>query len=95
MGFHKLEQAQLLAQDIEKSVAGLVETHSANGSDRKSDDELRKMLTDMFVDNARLRMHVNSVIRCALNTYIKSDNEDEEEEETPLRKTVLSRFLER
>lgn len=52
------------------------------------------MLTDIFIDNARLRMQVNTVIRCALNTYVKSDNDDDEEE-TPLRKTVLSRFLER
>ncbi|KAK0595126.1 hypothetical protein LWI29_003825 [Acer saccharum] len=90
-----LAEAQLLAQDIEKSMAGLDETHSMNDKDQRSDDELRKMLTHIFVDNARLRMHVNSVIRCALNTCVKSDEEDEEEEETPFRKTVLSKFLER
>ncbi|KAL5825221.1 hypothetical protein ACOSQ3_021284 [Xanthoceras sorbifolium] len=90
-----LAEAQLLAQDIEKSMAGLDETHSMNGKDQRSDDELRKMLTDIFIDNARVRMHVNSVIRCALNTYAKSDKDDDEEEETPLRKTVLSKFLER
>ncbi|KAK4837071.1 hypothetical protein QYF36_002594 [Acer negundo] len=90
-----LAEAQLLAQDIEKSMAGLDETHSMNGKDQRSDDELRKMLTHIFVDNARQRMHVNSVIRCALKTYVKSDEEDEEEEETPFRKTVLSKFLER
>ncbi|KAK1575435.1 hypothetical protein Q3G72_005456 [Acer saccharum] len=90
-----LAEAQLLAQDIEKSMAGLGETHSMNDKDQRSDDELRKMLTHIFVDNARLRMHVNSVIRCALNTCVKSDEEDEEEEETPFRKTVLSKFLER
>lgn len=72
-------------------------------SDKRIDDELRKMLTDMFVDNARLRKQVNSVVRCALNTYVKTDEDDdddgdneeevEEEEETHLRKTVLSKFL--
>lgn len=61
------------------------------GSD-KGADELRKMVTDIFVDNARLRKQVNSVIRCALNTYVKSD-EDDDDEETPFRKTVLSKFL--
>ncbi|KAJ0076163.1 hypothetical protein Patl1_34565 [Pistacia atlantica] len=86
--------AQLLAQDIEKSMAKLEETRTTNGSDQRSDDVLRKMVTDIFIDNARLRMQVNTVIRCALNMYVKSD-EDEEEEETPLRKTVLSRFLQR
>lgn len=71
------------------------ETQSVNGSNkRNADDELRKMLTDVFVDNARLRKQVNSVIRCALNTYVQSEKE-EEDEEVPLRKTVLSKFLER
>lgn len=75
-------------------MTGLDKTCNANGSDRRSDDELRQMLTDIFIDNARLRMQVNTVIRCALNTHVKSDNDDSKEE-TPLRKTVLSRFLDR
>ena len=62
-------------------------------SDKRSDDELRKMLTDIFVDNARLRKQVNSVIRCALNTYVKSDDDDDVDDEVRLRKTVLSKFL--
>lgn len=84
-------QAQLLAQDVENSVAGSDESLDVKGSD-KGADELRKMVTDIFVDNARLRKQVNSVIRCALNTYVKSD-EDDDDEETPFRKTVLSKFL--
>lgn len=80
-----LAEAQLLAQDVENSV---------NESEKRSEDELRKMVTDIFVDNARLRKQVNSVIRCALNTYVNSAHEnDDEDEETPLRKTVLSKFL--
>lgn len=92
--FHKYKQAQLLAQDVENSVAILDETCDANASDRV-EDELRKLLTEVFVDNARLRMQVNSVIRCALNAHLKSDKDDDVEEENPLRKTVLSKFLER
>ncbi|WCJ40524.1 Phox (PX) domain-containing protein [Euphorbia peplus] len=88
-----LAEAQLLAQDVENSVAGRDESHGSSGSAR-TDDELRKLLTEVFVDNARMRMQVNSVIRCALNANVKSEKEDEEEE-TPLRKTVLSKFLER
>lgn len=90
----KLEQAQLLAQDVENTVMAADETYNVNGNDRKADDELRKMLTDQFVDNARLRMQVNSVIRCALYTNIKAE-EDDEDGDTHLRKTVLSKFLER
>jgi len=92
----KLEQAQLLAQDVENAVVAVDETRSINGSSdkRTNDDELRKMVTDIFVDNATLRMQVNSVIRCALNTSVKSEKDDEDEE-VPLRKNVLIKFLER
>lgn len=87
----KLEQAQLLAQDVENAVVAVDETRSHK---RTNDDELRKMVTDIFVDNATLRMQVNSVIRCALNTSVKSEKDDEDEE-VPLRKNVLIKFLER
>lgn len=93
--FTKLEQAQLLAQDVENAVIAVDEAHDIKGGDRMADDELRKMLTDQFVDNARLRMQVNSVIRCALNANIKDENDDEDEEDSHLRKNVFSKFLER
>ncbi|MBA0599370.1 hypothetical protein Gorai_005591, partial [Gossypium raimondii] len=92
-----LAEAQLLAQDVENSVVRSEESHKMKDGDKRIDDELRKMLTDMFVDNARLRKQVNSVVRCALNAYVKTDEDDddddseeeevEEEEETHLRKT--------
>ncbi|TYI05374.1 hypothetical protein ES332_A10G083600v1 [Gossypium tomentosum] len=99
-----LAEAQLLAQDVENSVVRSEESHKMKYGDKRIDDELRKMLTDMFVDNARLRKQVNSVVRCALNAYVKTDEDDdddddseeeevEEEEETHLRKTVLSKFV--
>nr|XP_023904526.1 PX domain-containing protein EREX isoform X2 [Quercus suber] len=93
-----LAEAQLLAQDVENAVAALDETRSVNGNDKRTtDDELRIMLADVFVDNATLRKQVNSVIRCALNTNLKSekDDDDDDDEEVPIRKTVLSKFLER
>lgn len=95
--FTKLEQAQLLAQDVENAVMAVDEAHNISGGDRTADDELRKMLTDQFVDNARLRMQVNSVIRCALNANIKAEEEEDDDDggDTYLRKTVLSKFLER
>ncbi|RVW92042.1 PX domain-containing protein EREX [Vitis vinifera] len=90
-----LAEAQLLAQDVENALVAEGRSQSSNNGDtRTKDDELRKMLTDIFIDNATLRMQVNSVIRCALNNPDKSE-QDEEEEEAPLRKTVLSKFLER
>ena len=90
-----MEQAQLLAQDVENAVIAADDAQDIKGGDRMADDELRKMLTDQFVDNARLRMQVNSVIRCALNANITDENDDDDEEDSHLRKTVLSKFLER
>lgn len=60
-----------------------------------TDDELRKMLANIFVDNASLRKQINSVMRCALMANIKSEEDGSEEEETHLQKTVLSKFLKR
>ncbi|KAJ8774089.1 hypothetical protein K2173_009520 [Erythroxylum novogranatense] len=88
-----LAEAQLLAQDVENSLHKSDETRNNNGNDGAYDDP-RKMLTEIFIDNARLRMQVNSVIRYTLSTIAKSDKE-EEEEEGPFRNTVLSKFLER
>ncbi|XP_030457607.1 PX domain-containing protein EREX [Syzygium oleosum] len=89
-----LAEAQLLAQDVENAVVKVDEIRNANdGNGRTSDDELRKMLTDMFIDNATLRKQANSVIRCALNMYVQAEEKDEDDEEVPLRKTVLSKFL--
>lgn len=80
-----LAEAQLVAQDIENSVASAKKT---------SEDELRKMLTDIFVDNATLRKQINSAIRCALTGRPNdSDKDGKEEEEATPRKTVLSNFL--
>ncbi|XP_024021869.1 PX domain-containing protein EREX isoform X2 [Morus notabilis] len=94
-----LAEAQLLAQDIANAVTVGDESrsnHMNGGESRKSDDELRKMVSDILVDNATLRKQINSVIRCSLKTSAKTGVEDDEDEEdTSLRKTVLGKFLER
>lgn len=101
-----LVQAQLLARNDEEACIDDddAQTSEFSGSGIASngdnpmraddnDDEMRNILTDMFIDNARLRKQVNSVIRCALNTVIKPERE--ESNEVSSRKTVLNRFLER
>ncbi|KAF8393159.1 hypothetical protein HHK36_021400 [Tetracentron sinense] len=89
-----LAEAQLLAQDEEDAVAAAGRTHNINGADLKiTDDEMRKVLTDIFNDNAQLRKQVNSVIRCALKMAIKS--EEEGGEEVPSTKTAQNKFIER
>ncbi|KAK1316589.1 hypothetical protein QJS10_CPA05g01375 [Acorus calamus] len=83
-----IAEAQLLTQDDESGPSAI------NGDGRTGDDdEIRRMLTEVLIDNARLRKQVNSIIRCALTKVSKS--EKEELDETPSRKTVLNKFLER
>lgn len=56
---------------------------------RTAVDELRKQLADVYVDNAKLRKQMNSVIRYALQTVSKSEDN---EEESPSTKTALTKF---
>lgn len=73
-------QAQLLAgfdesaaaQDIDKSLSIDTET-------RIMEDELRKILANIFVENAKLRKQVNSAMLRALQKDVKT-NEDVNEE---------------
>ncbi|XP_042497996.1 PX domain-containing protein EREL1-like isoform X2 [Macadamia integrifolia] len=92
-------EAQLLAQDDENPVASANKDHNMKGNDLGTkDDQVRKMLTDIFIDNAKLRKHVNSVIRCALKTAVMPEIDEEEEPSEPSepsRNTVLNKFLER
>lgn len=91
-----LAEAQLLAQEDETLVTSANRSYSRNGSEqRMTDDDIRKMLTDIFIDNARLRKEVNSVLRCALTTAAKSEKDEEDTPATPSRKTVLNKFLDR
>ncbi|XP_049367517.1 PX domain-containing protein EREL1-like isoform X1 [Solanum verrucosum] len=82
-----LAEAQLLAPDVETTIAG----RNLDGEySRTAVDELRKQLADVYVDNAKLRKQMNSVIRYALQTAGRSkDNE----EECPSTKTALTKSL--
>ncbi|XP_059638523.1 PX domain-containing protein EREL1-like isoform X2 [Cornus florida] len=86
-----LAEAQNLAQDDGNAVYAVDNGNGDIDDDRRTmHDELRKMLTDIFIDNARLRKQVNSLIRCAL----KLDNSsDEKDVEAPSLKIVLNNFL--
>ncbi|KAL5974253.1 hypothetical protein ACLOJK_030917 [Asimina triloba] len=85
-----LAEAQLLAQDDESSAAAgdrMQVNTNANGDDpRVKDDEIRKMLADTLIDNARLHKQVNSIVRFALNKVVNPEKEDSEE--APSRKTT-------
>ncbi|XP_016477209.1 PX domain-containing protein EREL2 isoform X2 [Nicotiana tabacum] len=83
-----LAEAQLLAEDVETTIAS---RNLDGGYSRTAVDELRKQLADVYVDNAKLRKQMNSVIRYALQT---SNRLEENEEESLPTKTALTKFLE-
>ncbi|XP_027167452.1 PX domain-containing protein EREL2-like [Coffea eugenioides] len=87
-----LAEAQLLAEDVENIVAS-ASSSTAGRATRTRDDELRKMLTDVFIDNASLRTQINSILRYALDK--SPDKSEKDAEETSSRESVLSKFLER
>lgn len=76
--FRTHAQAKLLARDAEDADGAAGSANSNGAGEGAPDKALRKMLTSVFVDNARLRMQVNSVIRCALNSD-ETTKKDEDE----------------
>lgn len=73
--FRTHAQAKLLARNAEDAAGSANSNGAGEGAPDKA---LRKMLADVFVDNARLRMQVNSVIRCALNTDVTAEKDEDE-----------------
>lgn len=76
------------------SKSSLVE--ASNMADREvgaSEAMVRKMLTDIFIDNAQLRKVVNAVTRSALLADQKP--EKDEGDEAPSRKSYLNKYLEK
>ncbi|KAF2303810.1 hypothetical protein GH714_023536 [Hevea brasiliensis] len=67
---HLLAEAQALFED------GKISTSEDDGMEA-TDPELRKMLADILTENAKLRKHVNYVMRVALRIGNTSGNRDE------------------
>lgn len=85
-----LKQTQLLSEEVETTS----EEHGGKG------DVVRKMLTEVLIDNARLRKQVNSVLRCSLSGHgisVREASSEEEDEEgsVDLASSVLSKILEK
>lgn len=93
-------QAQLLARDDEQG-----SSDDGDKSDSRSsltmnsedanvtDEDTTKMLSDLLIDNAQLRMRLNAVIRNAVNTAVKPEKEGNGE--VLPKKTVLNWLLDR
>ncbi|CAK9168495.1 unnamed protein product, partial [Ilex paraguariensis] len=68
--------AQLLAQINGSNVTTTDIDNDIDDEMRTIDDWLRKLLTEIFTDNARLRKQVNTIIRYALKIDISSEKDD-------------------
>lgn len=77
-----LAEAQLLNVKDQTTASGVNEFHDINGT-RTIDDELRMVMADIFIDNARLRKQVNSITRRALKMGMSK-----KEDETPGKNVV-------
>lgn len=88
------KQTQLLSEEVEK-------LKLTSGGHRGTDDVVKKMLTEVLIDNARLRKQVNSVVRCSLSGHGISVREagteevEEQEGSIDLARTVMSKILEK
>ncbi|XP_057505023.1 PX domain-containing protein EREL1-like isoform X1 [Actinidia eriantha] len=70
-----LAEVQLIAQGEDSTIVSVDNVHKIDDVTKAVEDELRKMLKDIFTDNARLRKQVNSVLSCSLKRDISSEND--------------------
>lgn len=88
------KQTQLLSEEVEK-------LKLTSGGHRGTDDVVKKMLTEVLIDNARLRKQVNSVVRCSLSGHgisvrvAGTEEVEEQEGSIDLARTVMSKILEK
>ncbi|CAL1377730.1 unnamed protein product [Linum trigynum] len=92
-----LAEAQLLVDEAGTSAPVLNVNGDGGVGEDATDKKLRKMLAETFINYARSKMEVNSVIRCALNATAGMDSSefDASEEETPKERTALSKILDK
>ncbi|KAK1573346.1 hypothetical protein QYE76_037754 [Lolium multiflorum] len=99
-----IAEAQLLAQDEEQGSSddddnsdGKSSTTMSIQGANNTDEAMRKMLSDLLIDNAQLRIRVNSVIRNVVNTSAAKPEEKEDAvaDGAVPKKTVLNWLLDR
>ncbi|KFK38944.1 hypothetical protein AALP_AA3G180300 [Arabis alpina] len=89
-----IAETQLLSEEVQKLQL------TTSEEPRGTDDVVRKMLTEVLIDNARLRKQINSVLRCSLSGHgisvraAVAEGEDQEGS-VDLASTVLSKILEK
>lgn len=76
--FVNLYQVQLLAKD-DDAVSITDNKNSSDDGENAINQELRDLLTNIFVDNTNLRKQVNAVLRYVLKINMSSDTNDDEQ----------------
>ncbi|TYH61219.1 hypothetical protein ES332_D07G036300v1 [Gossypium tomentosum] len=76
-----LAEVQLLVKEDSSAIGDTDNVHD-NHYDNRIDDELRKIIADIFTDNAKLRKQVNSQLQRRLKCDIMSKNDDKELEKS-------------
>ncbi|CAN8269265.1 unnamed protein product [Cochlearia groenlandica] len=90
-----IAETQLLSEEAQKQKLKLTtsEEHCGTG------DVVRKMITEVMIDNAKLRKQINSILRCSLSghrlSFREADAEEDEEGSADLARTVLSKILDK
>ncbi|CAH2053589.1 unnamed protein product [Thlaspi arvense] len=91
-----IAETQLLSEEVEKRKTTTSEEHFGTA------DVVNKMLTEVLIDNAKLRKQINSVLRCSLSGHgisvreaAGSEEEEDQEGSVDLARTVLSKILEK
>ncbi|XAR69391.1 hypothetical protein NMG60_11000944 [Bertholletia excelsa] len=87
---HLLTKAQLLTPDDEE-MNSVDEVHCINMENRAADDELRKILKNILIDNGRLRKQVNSAIRYALRKDMSSEKDNEGDASRDIQNSFVGR----
>ncbi|PWZ17985.1 PX domain-containing protein EREL1 [Zea mays] len=95
-----IAEAQLLARDDEQGSSDdgdnsdSISSLTMSWEDAKvTDEDATKILSDLLIDNAQLRLRLNAVIRNAVNTAVKPEKEGSGE--VLPKKTVLNWLLDR
>uniref|UniRef100_M4E5A8 PX domain-containing protein n=1 Tax=Brassica campestris TaxID=3711 RepID=M4E5A8_BRACM len=83
----QIEEAQLLA-GFDETAQGIDKSLSIHTETRIMEDELRKTLREIFVENAKLRKQVNSAMLRALQQDVKTTKEDMNEKEEASKETL-------
>ncbi|KAG4136834.1 hypothetical protein ERO13_D07G033000v2 [Gossypium hirsutum] len=76
-----LAEVQLLVKEDSSAIGDTDNVHD-NHYDNRIDDELRKIIADIFTENAKLRKQVNSQLQRRLKCDIMSKNDDKELEKS-------------